>query len=66
MQHAGGEDDKHPGVDDGVHGDEAEGDQIQSVRLLVNPEGVDIHSELRDGQERRGEEEREEGDWVLD
>lgn len=53
MQHAGGEDDKDPGVDDGVHGDKAEGDQVQSVRLHVSPEGVDVHSELRDGQERR-------------
>lgn len=34
MQHAGGEEDEDPGVDDGVDRDEAEGEEIQRVRLI--------------------------------
>ncbi len=49
MQHAGGEEDKDPGVDDGVNGDEAERNQVQRVRLLVVFYGVDVHPDLRDG-----------------
>lgn len=48
MQHAGGEEDKNPGVDDGVNRDEAEGNQVQAVRLAP-PRGVHIHPDLRDG-----------------
>lgn len=49
MQHAGGEEDKDPGVDDGVNRDEAKGNQVQSVRLAVRPYGVEVHPDLRDG-----------------
>lgn len=52
MQHAGGQDDEDPGVDDGVHGDEAQGDQVQAVRLRV-PYGVEIHPDLRDGERKK-------------
>lgn len=48
MQHAGGEEDKDPGVYDGVDGDEDEGDQIRSVRLAFS-DGVEVHPDLRDG-----------------
>lgn len=48
MQHTGGEEDKNPGVDDGVNRDEAEGNQVQAVRLTL-PRGVHIHPDLRDG-----------------
>lgn len=54
VQHTGREEDKDPGVDDGVNRDEAQGDQVQMVRLealaLVIPFGVDVHPDLRDGQ----------------
>lgn len=49
VQHAGGQEDENPGVDDGVDGDEAEGNQVQAVRLAL-PRGVDVHPDLRDGQ----------------
>lgn len=49
VQHTGGEEDKDPGVDDGVNGDEAEGNQVQTVRLCAIPYGVDVHPDLRDG-----------------
>lgn len=52
MQHAGGEEDKNPGVDDRVNRDEAEGDQVQRVRLAT-PYGVHVDSDLRE-KERRG------------
>lgn len=48
MQHAGGKEDEDPGVDDGVDGDETEGDQVLGVRLLINLYGVDVHTYLRD------------------
>lgn len=51
MQHAGREQDEDPGVDDGVDGDEDEGDQVQPVGLAVQLDGVDVHSDLG----RRGE-----------
>lgn len=47
MQHAGGEQDKNPGVDDGVDRDEAEGDQVQRVRLAL-PYGVHVNADLRE------------------
>lgn len=49
VQHAGGEEDKDPGVYDGVDGDEDEGDQICSVRLAACYDGVEVHPDLRDG-----------------
>lgn len=52
VQHAGGEEDKNPGVDDRVNRDEAEGDQVQRVRLAT-PYGVHVDSDLRE-KERRG------------
>lgn len=48
VQHAGGEEDKDPGVYDGVDGDEDEGDQIHFVRLVFS-DGVEVHPDLRDG-----------------
>lgn len=53
MQHAGGEEDKDPGVYDGVDRNEDEGDQICSVRLAAYSEGVEVHPDLRDGYEKR-------------
>lgn len=47
MQHAGGEEDEDPGVDDGVHRDEAQGDQVQTVGLAF-PDAVDVNSDLRE------------------
>lgn len=46
VQHAGREQDEDPGVDDGVDGDEDEGDQVQPVGLVAPLDGVDIHSDL--------------------
>lgn len=46
MQHAGGEDDKDPGVDDGVNRDEAEGSQVMAV-ILKLPYRVDVDPDLR-------------------
>ena len=53
VQHAGGEEDEDPRVDDGVDGDEAQGDQVQAVRLLAIPYGVEVHPDLRGGQGER-------------
>lgn len=47
MQHAGGEEDKNPGVDDRVNRDEAQGSQVQRVRLAI-PDGVHVDSDLRE------------------
>lgn len=47
MQHAGGEEDKNPGVDDRVNRDEAEGNQVQTVSLAI-PYGVYVNSDLRE------------------
>lgn len=47
MQHAGGEEDEDPGVDDGVDGDEAEGDEVQAVRLCALVHRVDVHTDLK-------------------
>lgn len=52
MQHAGGEEDKYPGVDDGVNRDEAEGNEVQVVRLVF-PKGVNVDSDLREKWRRR-------------
>lgn len=48
VQHAGGEDDEDPGVEDGVHRDEAEGPQVQRMGLVptVSRYGVDVHPDL--------------------
>ena len=55
VQHAGGEEDEHPGVDDGVDGDEAQGNQVRSVRLCPGVCGVDVHPDLSGGErEKRG------------
>lgn len=45
VEHAGGEEDEHPRVDDGVNGDEAEGDQVLTV-ILDLPDGVEVHPDL--------------------
>lgn len=55
MQHAGREQDEDPGVDDGVDGDEDEGDQVQPVGLNVPPDGVDVHPDLERWGEQRDE-----------
>lgn len=52
MQHAGGKEDKYPWVDDGVHRDEAEGNKVQAVRLVI-PNGVNVDSDLSE-KWRRG------------
>lgn len=52
MQHAGGEEDEYPGVDDRVNGDEAEGNKVQAVRLVI-PKGVNVDSDLREKWRRR-------------
>lgn len=52
-QHAGGEQDEDPGVDDGVDRDEAEGDQVQAVGLAL-PDAVDVNSDLREKEGGRG------------
>lgn len=58
VQHAGGEKDKYPGVDDRVNRDEAEGNKVQAVRLGF-PKGVNVDSDLRKkwrrGWEKGGE-----------
>lgn len=51
MQHAGGEEDEDPGVDDGVDGDEAQGDQVHVVGL-DGRSCVDVDSDLGSGKER--------------
>lgn len=52
MQHAGREQDEDPGVDDGVDGDEDEGDQVQPVGLVAPLDGVDVHSDLEGGGDK--------------
>lgn len=54
MQHAGGEDDEDPGVEDGVHGHEAEGLQVHRMRLelKIGRYGVDVHPDLWNQQRK--------------
>lgn len=61
MQHAGGEEDENPGVNDGVDRDEAEGDQVLEVGLSRKSYGVHVHPDLRDreSKEEEGSEKRE-------
>jgi len=55
-QHAGGEEDEDPGVDDGVDGDEAQGLQVLQVGLLqVLHRGVDVNPDLKGGERAGGE-----------
>lgn len=48
VQHAGGEEDKDPGVDDGVNRDEAQGDEVQAMSVHLHYR-VDVNPDLRDG-----------------
>lgn len=54
MRHAGGEEDKDPGVDDGVDGDEAQGLQVLLVRLVVI-RVVDVNPDLKRWTDRERE-----------
>lgn len=54
MQHTGGEEDEDPGVNDGVDGDEAEGNQVQWVRLQLGFYRVYVNSDLKDERVRKG------------
>lgn len=58
VQHTGGQEDEDPRVNDGVDGNEAQGNEVQAVRLHPGPDGVDVDPDLRQGERVRGKNER--------
>lgn len=46
-QHRRAEDDEDPGVDDGVDGQQAQGDEVSLQTLLRPPSGMEVHIDLQ-------------------
>ena len=53
-QHRWAQDDEHPGIDDGVDGNEAQRDQVGLVALFILLCGVDVHTDLRRDEGENG------------